>query len=65
MDGTSRKTGVCVGFQLKAPTRERIDQAIRLDFPVSNNEVEYEAVLACIDLTIFVSSAKIIIQSDS
>ena len=43
----------------------RIEQAIRLDFPTFNNEAEYEAILANIDLAISVSSEKIIIQSDS
>ena len=65
MDGASRQMGVGIGLQLKALTRERIEQAIRLDFTTSNNEVEYEAILAGIDLVIFVSSEKIIIQSDS
>ena len=65
MDGFSRQTGVGVSLQLKAPIVERIEQAIRLDFPASNNEAEYEALLAGIDLTISVFSEKIIIQSDS
>ena len=66
MDGASWKTGVDVGLQLKAQTKERIiEQVIRLNFLVSNNEVEYEAILACIGLTISVSSEKIIIQIDS
>ena len=49
--------------KLKAPTGEMIEQVIRLDFPTSNNEAEYEAILAGIDLAIFVSSKNIIIQS--
>ena len=65
MDGASWKTRAGVGLQLKAPIGEKIEQAIRLDFPASNNEVEYEAILVGIDLAIFVSSEKIIIQSDS
>ena len=65
MDGTPRQTEVGDGLQLKALSGERIEQAIRLDFPASNNEVEYEAILAGINLAIFVSSEKIIIQSDS
>ena len=65
MDGASRQTGAGVGLQLKAPTRERIEQVIWLDFPASNNEAKYEAILADIDLAIFVSSENIIIQSDS
>ena len=33
--------------------------------PASKNEVEYEAIIAGIDLAIFISSEKIIIRSDS
>ena len=50
---------------LKPPTRERVEQAIRLDFPASNNETEYEAILAGVDLAQSVSSEKILIRSDS
>ena len=57
--------GAGVSLQLKAPTGERIEQAIQLDFPASNNEVEYNAILVGIDHTISVSLEKIIIQSDS
>ena len=57
MDGTSRQTGAGLRLQLEAPTGEVIEQAIRLDFPASNNESEYEAIS--------VSSEKIIIRSDS
>ena len=52
-------------MQLEAPTGEVIEQAIRLDFPASNNEAEYEAIIAEINLAISVSSEKIIIRSDS
>ena len=65
MDGASRQIEARLGLQLKAPTGEIIKQAIRLDFPTSNNEVEYEAIIARIDLAISVSSEKIIIRSDS
>ena len=65
MDGASRKTGARLGQQLKASIREIIEQAIRLDFPASNNEVEYEAIIAGINLAIPISSEKIIIRSDS
>ena len=36
-----------------------------MDFPTSNNEAEYEAIIVGIDLAIFVSSEKIFIRSDS
>ena len=65
MDGTSRQTGAGLGLQLEAPTGEIIEQAIRLDFPTSNNEAEYEAIIVGLDLTISVSSETIIIISDS
>ena len=44
VDGTLLQTGAELGLQLEAPTREVIEQAIRLDFPASNNEAEYEAI---------------------
>ena len=50
---TSRQKGVRVRLQLKAPIEERMEQAIKLDFPASNNETEYEAILDEIDLCIF------------
>ena len=62
MDSASRQTGVGVSLQLKALTRERIEHAIRLDFPESNNETEYEAVLAGVGLTKSVSLEKLIIR---
>ena len=58
MDGASQQMGVGVSLQLKALSGERIEQAIQLDLPASNNEVEYESILAGIDLAIFVSSEK-------
>ena len=57
--------GAGVDFQLKALTGERIEQTIWLDFPASNNETGYEAILAGIDLAMSISLEKIIIQSDS
>ena len=58
VDDTSQQTGVGLGLQLKAPTEEIIEQAMLLNFPASNNEVEYEAIITKIDLTISVSSEK-------
>ena len=58
VDGASRQTGARLGLQLKAPTGEIIEHAIRLDSLASNNEVEYEAIIVGIDLAISVSSKK-------
>ena len=65
MDDASYQMGARVELQLKAPTGERIDQAIRLVFSVFNNEIEYEAILAGVDLAKSVSSKKLILHSNS
>ena len=65
MDVALRQTRAGLGLQLKAPIREIIEHAIRLDFPASNNKAKYEAIIVGIDLAISVSSEKIIIRSDS
>ena len=65
MGDTSRYIGARVDLQLKAPIGERVEQAIRLDFPASNNKTEYEAILAGVDLAQSVSSEKLLIHSDS
>ena len=65
MDGASRQTGAGLGLQLKAPTEEIIEHAIRLNFLSSNNEAEHEAIIARLDLAISVSLEKIVIRSDS
>ena len=57
--------GSCLGLQLKAPTREVIEQAIRLNFPASNNKTKYETIIVGLDLAISVYLEKIIIRSDS
>ena len=62
MDGTSSQMGAGVILQLKALSRERIEQAILLDFPAFNNEAKYEAILVGIDLAISISSEKNIIE---
>ena len=54
-----------IGLQLKSPTGERIEQAIRLGFNASNNESEYEALLSGIELAASVSADKLLVQSDS
>ena len=65
VDSASHQTGVEVGLQLRASTEEKIEHAIRLNFPASNNKTEYEAILAGVNLVKFVSLEKLIIHSDS
>ena len=65
MDGDSYQREAELGLQLKSPIGGMIEQVIRLGFPASNNETEYEAILAKVDLAKFVSSEKLIIRNDS
>ena len=50
VDGTSRASDSGVGLILQSPTRKLVKQAIRLNFSISNSKVEYEAILAGLDL---------------
>ena len=61
VDGASGQTGDGIGLQLKSLTEEKIEQAIRLGFNASNNELEYEAILAGIELEATVSTDKLLI----
>ena len=65
VNGASRQTGVGIGLQLKSLDREKIEHAIRLGFSTSNNEPEYEVILAGIELATTVSADRLLIRSDS
>ena len=63
--GASRQTGSNISLQLKSSAGEKIEQAFRLGFSASNNESEYEAFIAGIELAAVVLAVKLMIQSDS
>ena len=65
VDGASRQSGAGIGLQLTSPTRERIKQAVRLGFNASNNESEYEAMIAGLVLALVVGANSLLIRSDS
>ena len=65
VDGASRQTRAGIGLQLKSSSGDKIEQAIQLCFSASNNESEYEAILAEIEPTATISTDKLIIRSDS
>ena len=46
VDGASRSSRSGVRLLLQSLTGEHLEQAIRLGFPASNNEAEYEAILS-------------------
>ena len=65
VDGASRSSGSEVGLFLHSPTGEELEQTIWLEFPTSNNEAEYEAILCGLDLALALSVSKLRIYSDS
>ena len=52
-------------MQLTSPTEERIEQAVHLGFSASNNESEYEAMIAGLELALAVGANNLFIRSDS
>ncbi|KAG7568048.1 Retrotransposon gag domain [Arabidopsis thaliana x Arabidopsis arenosa] len=65
VDGSSSKQGSEIGIRLETPTKEIIEQSFRLMFPASNNEAEYEALLAGLRLALAIGAEKIIAYCDS
>ncbi|XP_062158742.1 uncharacterized protein LOC133866220 [Alnus glutinosa] len=60
---TNRKNGV--GVTLASPDGEKFQYAIKLDFVTTNNEAEYEAVLAGLSIAREIGARNIEIRSDS
>lgn len=54
-----------VSLLLQSPIGEQLEQVIRLGFPASNNEAEYEAILSRLNLAIAFSASKPEICSNS
>ncbi|WZZ27565.1 hypothetical protein YC2023_010966 [Brassica napus] len=50
VDRYSSKQGSGIGIRLTSPTSEILEQSFRLEFHVSNNEAEYEALIAGLHL---------------
>ena len=65
VDGASSKQGPGVGIHLTSPHGETIEQSFRLDFVASNNEAEYEALVAGLRLATAVGSKKVEAFCDS
>ncbi|XP_075492570.1 uncharacterized protein LOC142530631 [Primulina tabacum] len=65
MDGASSLVGCGVGVVLVSPLGEKVKLALRIDSRITNNEAEYEAVLAGIRAAQEVGASRIILYSDS
>ncbi|XP_010419143.1 PREDICTED: uncharacterized protein LOC104704812 [Camelina sativa] len=65
VDGASSKMGSRAGVRLTSPTGEILEQSFRLAFSASNNDAEYEALIAGLRLAHGISVKKIQAYCDS
>ena len=64
-DGSSNQHSGGAGVVILTPEGDKIECMIRLDFPATNNEAEYEALVAGLDLAKAVGAENMIIHCDS
>ncbi|XP_071924819.1 uncharacterized protein [Coffea arabica] len=65
VDGISSKEGSGAGLLLTSPIGEELTYELRFDFPTSNNEAEYEALLTGLRITHQMGITAIKVRSDS
>ena len=65
VDGSSTKNGCGAGVIYESPEGDRYEYALRFKFQASNNEAEYEALLAGIRMCKAAGAMKIDAYSDS
>ena len=64
-DESSNRQAEGVGVVLLSPEGDVVECMIRLDFPATNNEAEYEALVAGLDLAKATGATSIVIYCDS
>ena len=64
-DGSSNQHSGGAGIVILTPEGDKIECMIRLDFPTTNNEAEYEALVAGLDLAKAAGAENMIIHCDS
>ena len=65
MDGSATRKVARARVVLISPEKETLKYAIRLQFIVTNNEVEYEALLIGLSLAKALGAKNLIVQVDS
>ena len=65
IDGSSNRRVGGAGILIQTPLGDTIQCMIRLDFPTTNNEAEYEALVAGLDLAKAAGAENIIAHCDS
>ena len=65
MDRSSNKQASGAGVVLHSLEGDKVECMIHLDFPTTNNEAEYEALIAGLDLAKAARAANMVIHCDS
>lgn len=65
IDGSSNRYAGGVGVVIQTPEADKIECMIRLDFTTTNNESEYEALVAGLDLAKTAGAENMIVHCDS
>ena len=65
MDGSSNQQGSGAGVILEGPNGVLIEQSLRFAFKASNNQAEYEALIAGMLLAREMGSRNLLAKSDS
>jgi len=65
VDGSSNPKGVCAGIVLEGPNDILIEKSLQFAFKTSNNQVEYEAILAGLSLAHEVGVKSLTCKTDS
>jgi len=65
VDGSSNPQGAGAGIVLEGPGDILIEQSLRFNFKTSNNQAEYEAIIAGLNLARDVGAKKLFCKTDS
>ena len=65
VDGLSTQHAGGIGIVLQSPEGDRLKYKVRLQYQITNNEVEYEALLKGLELAESIGAKSILILGDS
>ncbi|KAF7802418.1 Retrovirus-related Pol polyprotein from transposon 17.6 [Senna tora] len=65
VDGSAGRRGSGVGVTILTPEGVAIDQALELNFKTTNNQAEYEALIAGLNLASELGATNLLVSSDS
>ena len=65
MDGSSNRHAGGADVVIQTPEGDKIEYMIRLDFPMTNNEAEYEALVVGLDLAKVAGAENMVVHCDS